>query len=39
MFVYQSIRPEFFRRRPEVVDDYVAVHGAVPVPLPEGVVD
>ena len=39
MFIYQRIRPEFFRRRPEVVDDYVAVHGAVPVPLPEGVVD
>jgi amino acid transporter len=29
MFVYQSIAPEFFRRRPEVVDDEVAVHGAV----------
>ena len=41
MFVYQSMRPEFFRRRPEVVDDYVAVHGAVPVPVPvtEGAVD
>ena len=37
MFIYQAISPEFFRRRPEVVDDHVAVHGAVP--LPEGVVD
>jgi hypothetical protein len=35
MFVYQSIAPEFFRRRPEAVDGYLAVHGAVPVP--EGV--
>jgi len=32
MFVYQRVAPEFFRRRPEVIDDYVAVHGAVPVP-------
>jgi len=32
MFVYQRIAPEFFRRRRETVDDYVAVHGAVPVP-------
>jgi amino acid transporter len=31
MLVYQRIAPDFFRRRPEVVDDYVAVHGAVPV--------
>jgi len=29
MFVYQRIAPAFFRKRPEVVDDYVAVHGAV----------
>ena len=29
MFIYQRIAPEFFRRRPEVVDDEVAVHGAV----------
>jgi amino acid transporter len=29
MFVYQRISPEFFRKRPEVVDDYVAIHGAV----------
>ena len=34
MFIYQRIAPEFFRRKPETVDDYVAVHGAVP--LPEG---
>jgi amino acid transporter len=32
MFVYQRIAPEFFRRKRETVDDYVAVHGAVPVP-------
>jgi len=32
MFVYQRVAPEFFRRRPEVIDDYIAVHGAVPVP-------
>ena len=32
MFVYQRIAPEFFRRRPEIIDDYVAVHGAVPIP-------
>jgi len=32
MFVYQRISPEFFRKRPEVVDDYVAIHGAVPQP-------
>jgi len=36
MFVYQAISPEFFRRRPEVVDDYVAVHGAVDVPVTVG---
>jgi hypothetical protein len=30
MLVYQRIAPEFFRKRPEVVDDYVAIHGAVP---------
>jgi amino acid transporter len=36
MFIYQSIAPEFFRRRPEVVDDYVAVHGAVDVPVTVG---
>ena len=34
MFIYQRIAPEFFRRKPEMVVDYVAVHGAVP--LPEG---
>jgi amino acid transporter len=36
MFIYQRIAPEFFRRRPEVVDDYVAVHGAVDVPVTVG---
>ena len=36
MFIYQRIAPEFFRRRPEVVDDYVAVHGAVTVPVTGG---
>jgi amino acid transporter len=30
MLIYQRVAPEFFRRRPEVVDDYVAIHGAVP---------
>jgi uncharacterized membrane protein (DUF485 family) len=29
MFVYQRVAPEFFRKRPEVVDDYVAIHGAL----------
>jgi len=37
MFVWQRMAPEFFRRRPEVVDDWVAVHGAVP--MPEAAVD
>jgi amino acid transporter len=36
MFIYQRISPEFFRRRPEVVDDYVAIHGAVDVPATVG---
>jgi amino acid transporter len=36
MFIYQGIAPEFFRRRPEVVDDYVAVHGAVDIPATAG---
>jgi amino acid transporter len=27
MFIWQAIAPEFFRRRPEVVDPYVAIHG------------
>jgi amino acid transporter len=33
MFIYQSISPEFFRRRPEVVDDQVALHGAIDIPV------
>lgn len=32
MFVYQRVSLEFFRNRPEVVDDYDAVHGAVALP-------
>ena len=31
MLIYQRTAPEFFRRKPKVVDDWVAVHGAVPV--------
>src|SRR5205085_4200646 len=29
MFVWQAMQPEFFRRRPEVVDPGVAVSGAI----------
>ncbi len=27
MFIWQAMAPEFFHRRPEVVDPYVAIHG------------